>query len=124
MVEKAKTKREYCHEEKDEALKEIIRKETYDKIYEVAKRGTAKHERAEAFAKIKEEYIASLSEEERNEKASLIGRYYHDVEKEAVRRLILDEKMRLDGRKLDQIRPIWTEVDYLPATHGSAIFTK
>ena len=124
MVEKAKTKREYCHEENDEELREKVRKETYDKIYEVAKKATAKHERAEAFEKIKEEFIESLPEEERDEKASMVGRYYHDVEKEAVRRLILDEKKRLDGRKLNEIRPIWTEVDYLPAAHGSAIFTR
>ncbi len=124
MVEKAKTKREYCHEENDEELREKVRKETYDKIYEVARKATAKHERAEAFEKIKEEFLESLSDEERDEKASMVARYYHDVEKEAVRRVILDEKKRLDGRNLDQIRPIWTEVDYLPAAHGSAIFTR
>ena len=124
MVEKAKVKREYCHETNDEDLKEKVRKETYDKVYAVAKQGTAKHERHEAFAKIKQDFIDSLPEEEQEEKAGLIGAYYHDVEKEAVRKLILDERIRLDGRKLDEIRPIWTEIDYLPAAHGSAIFTR
>ena len=118
------TKREYSHETNDEDLKAAIKEATYDKIYEVAKKGTAKQERYEAFAAIKQEYIESLSEEEQDEKASLISRYYHDVEKEAIRRMILDDKIRLDGRKLDEIRPIWTEVDYLPAAHGSAIFTR
>ena len=124
MVEKAKTKREYSHEDNDEELKEKVWKETYDKVYAVAKMGTAKHERSEAFQKVKEDFIASLPEEEQEEKASLIGRYYHDVEKEAVRKMILDERTRLDGRKLDEIRPIWSEVDYLPAAHGSAVFTR
>ena len=124
MVEKAKTKREYSHEDNDEELKEKVWKETYDKVYAVAKMGTSKHERSEAFQKVKEDFIASLPEEEQEEKASLIGRYYHDVEKEAVRKMILDERTRLDGRKLDEIRPIWSEVDYLPAAHGSAVFTR
>ncbi len=124
MVDKAKEKREYSHEENDEELKEKIWKETYDKVYAVAKKGTAKHERHEAFDEIKQEFIDSLSEEEAEEKAILIGRYYHDVEKEAMRRMILDDRIRLDGRKMNEIRPIWTEIDYLPAAHGSAIFTR
>ena len=124
MVEKAKEKREYCHEENDEELKEKVWKETYDKVYEVAKQGTGKHERTDAFEQVKQNFIDSLPEEEQEEKEDLIGRYYHDVEKEAVRKLILDERIRLDGRKLDEIRPIWAEVDYLPAAHGSAIFTR
>ncbi|MCD4731489.1 MAG: polyribonucleotide nucleotidyltransferase [Bacteroidales bacterium] len=124
MVEKAKEKREYCHEVNDEELKEKVWKETYDKVYAVAKQGTAKHERADAFEQVKQDFIDSFPEEEQVEKADLIGRYYHDVEKEAVRKMILDERIRLDGRKLDEIRPIWTEIDYLPAAHGSAIFTR
>ena len=124
MVEKSKAKREYSHEDNDEELKDRIWKETYDKVYAVAKKGTAKQERSDAFDLIKQEFTDSLPEEEQEEKAILIDRYYHDVEKEAVRRLILDERIRLDGRKLDEIRPIWSEVDYLPAAHGSAIFTR
>jgi polyribonucleotide nucleotidyltransferase len=124
MVEKSKVKREYSHEENDEELKERIWKETYDKVYAVAKKGTAKQERSEAFDLIKQEFTDSLLEEEQEEKALLIDRYYHEVEKEAVRRLTLDERIRLDGRKLDEIRSIWSEVDYLPAAHGSAIFTR
>jgi len=124
MVEKAKVKREYSHEENDEELREKVWKETYDKVYAVAKQGTAKHERHEAFAQVKEDFLATLTEEEQEEKAILVGRYYHDVEKEAMRKMILDERVRLDSRKLDEIRPIWTEVDYLPAAHGSAIFTR
>jgi polyribonucleotide nucleotidyltransferase len=124
MVEKSKVKREYSHEENDEELKERIWKETYDKVYAVAKKGTAKQERSEAFDLIKQEFTDSLPEEEQEEKALLIDRYYHEVEKVAVRRLTLDERIRLDGRKLDEIRSIWSEVDYLPAAHGSAIFTR
>jgi polyribonucleotide nucleotidyltransferase len=124
MVEKSKVKREYSHEENDEELREKVWKETYDKVYAVAKQGTAKHERHEAFAQVKEDFLATLTEEEQEEKAMLVGRYYHDVEKEAMRKMILDERIRLDSRKLDEIRPIWTEVDYLPAAHGSAIFTR
>jgi len=124
MVEKAKEKREYCHEENDEELKEKIWAETYNKVYEVAIKGTAKHERHEAFDQIKQEFIDSIPEEEAEEKAEMIGRYYHDVEKEAMRRMILDDRVRLDGRNMDEIRPIWTEIDYLPTAHGSAIFTR
>ncbi|MCD4788380.1 MAG: polyribonucleotide nucleotidyltransferase [Bacteroidales bacterium] len=118
------SKREYCHEENDNDLKEKINEVTYDKIYAVAKKGTSKHERLDTFEQIKQEFIETLSEEEQEEKASMIDRYYHDVEKEAMRRMILDERIRLDGRKMDEIRPIWTEIDYLPTAHGSAIFTR
>ncbi|RLD62049.1 MAG: polyribonucleotide nucleotidyltransferase [Bacteroidetes bacterium] len=117
-------KREYNHEDNDEDLRKVVREATYDKIYAIAKQGTAKHERHDAFQKVKEEFIEALPEEERNEKAGLVGKYYHDVEKEAMRRMILDDRIRLDGRKLDEIRDIWSEVDYLPAAHGSAIFTR
>ena len=124
MIEKAKIKREYSHEENDEELKDRIWKETYDKAYAIAKLGTSKQERSDAFEQVKQDFIDSLPEEEKEEKSGLVARYYHDVEKEAVRKLILDERIRLDGRKLNEIRPIWSEVDYLPAAHGSAIFTR
>jgi polyribonucleotide nucleotidyltransferase len=124
MVEKAKIKREHNPPDEDEMLKERIWKETYDKIYAVASRGTSKHERAEAFDKIKEEFILTIPEEELEEKTVFVNRYYHDVEKAAVRRVILDEKVRLDGRKTNEIRDIWCEINYLPAAHGSAVFTR
>ena len=117
-------KREYCHETHDEELREKIRKETYDAVYAVAKEGLGKDERSTKFKAIKEEFIASLSEEEATEKTGLIGVYYHDVEKEAVRTLVLNEGKRLDGRKTTEIRPIWCEIDYLPSPHGSAVFTR
>ena len=123
-IEKANPKREYCHETHDEELREKVRKATYDKVYEVAKAGLGKDERSSRFTAVKEEFIATLSEEEVAEKVGLIGSYYHDVEKEAVRNLVLNEGIRLDGRKTTDIRPIWCEIDYLPSPHGSAIFTR
>ena len=125
MVEKAQKKREYSHETNDLDLKAAIKKATYDKIYTVAKNGNPnKHERKEAFDSIKQEFIATMPEEEAKSKAGLVNKYFHDVEKEAIRRSVLDEKVRLDGRKLNQIRPIWSEVSYLPSAHGSAVFTR
>ncbi|MGB4205924.1 MAG: polyribonucleotide nucleotidyltransferase [Bacteroidales bacterium] len=123
-VEKAMLKREYCHETNDEEIRERLRAEVYDKIYQIAIRGTGKKERSEAFDQIKADFIATLPEEESEEKAAMIDRYFKEVHKEAVRNVVLDERTRLDGRKLDEIRPIWGEVDYLPAVHGSAIFTR
>jgi len=117
-------KRAYCHENNDEELRASVREYCYDKCYQIAKSGTSKHERTDAFEALKDEYLATLPEEERDAKKSLVGRYYHDVEKEAMRNMILNEGVRLDGRNTTQIRPIWCEVDYLPATHGSAIFTR
>ncbi|MCC8071242.1 MAG: polyribonucleotide nucleotidyltransferase [Bacteroidales bacterium] len=118
-------KREYCHEVNDEELRKDVREKCYDKAYAVAKAGCAdKHWRADQFDAICNEYIESIPEEEREEKTPLVKRYYHDVEKDAVRRCILDEGIRLDGRKTTEIRPIWCEVDYLPGPHGSAIFTR
>lgn len=117
-------KREYCHEVNDEELRKDVHDKCYDKVYAVATSGSGKHERSDAFAAIKEEYKANFTEEELAEKAELIGRYYHDVEKEAMRRAILDEGKRLDGRKTTEIRSIWSEVDCLPGPHGSAIFTR
>ncbi len=116
-------KREYSHEVNDGELREKINKETYDKCYSVAKSIKSKHERSDAFNKIKEDFIESLPEEPEPDIA-LVGRYFHDVQKNAVRNLILDESIRLDGRKTDEIRPISCEVDFLPAAHGSALFTR
>ncbi|MDE5810863.1 MAG: polyribonucleotide nucleotidyltransferase [Muribaculaceae bacterium] len=118
-------KREYNHEVNDEELRADVKAKCYDKAYAIAKAGNAdKHWRQRSFDAICDEYIESLPEEVRDEKAPLVKRYYHDVEKEAVRRCILDEGMRLDGRQTTQIRPIWAEVDYLQAPHGSAVFTR
>ena len=119
------TKREYCHEENDEELRKAVREACYDKAYAIAQSGNCnKHERGEAFETIREEFKAQFTEEELETKAALIDRYYHDVEKEAMRRCILDEGKRLDGRKTTEIRPIWCEVNPLPGPHGSAIFTR
>ncbi len=118
-------KREYCHETNDEELRKDVHDKCYDKAYAIAKAGCAdKHWRQDSFDKICEEYIESLPEEERDAKTEMVKRYYHDVEKEAMRRCVLDEGIRLDGRKTTEIRPIWCEVDYLPGPHGSAVFTR
>jgi len=125
LVEKARTKREYSHESNDEDLKKAVREATYQKCYDLALSGMDdKHARSEAFNAIRDEFLETLSEEEREEKESLVKRYFHDVEKDAVRDAILNERVRLDGRKTEEIRPIWCEVDYLPSVHGSAIFTR
>ena len=116
-------KREYSHEVNDEDLREKIRKETYDKCYQIARSVRSKHERSDAFSKIRDEFIESLPEDTEPD-IPLIGRYFHDVQKDAVRRMILDEHIRLDGRKTDEIRPIMCEIDFLPAAHGSALFTR
>lgn len=127
------TKREYCHEINDDELRADVRAKCYDKAYAIARTGTPdKHWRNDQFNAICEEYIASLPEmtEEQLEKynedqrVAMVKRYYHDVEKEAMRRCVLDEGIRLDGRKTTEIRPIWCEVDYLPGPHGAAIFTR
>ena len=121
----ATVKREYCHEVNDEELRKDVHDKCYDKAYAIAKAGSAdKHWRQDSFDAICQEYIDALPEEEKEEKEPLVKRYYHDVEKEAVRRCILDEGIRLDGRKTTEIRPIWIETDYLPGPHGSAIFTR
>ena len=117
-------KRTYCHEKNDEELKEACHKYCYDRCYAIAKAGTSKHERTDAFEALQQEFLETLPEEEREEKASMVARYFHAVEKEAMRNMILDEGIRLDGRTTTQIRPIWCEVDYLPCAHGSAIFTR
>ncbi len=118
-------KREYCHEVNDEDLRKDVWAKCYDKAYVIAAScNTNKHERIANFKAIVDEYKATLTPEELAEKGSLISRYYHDVEKEAMRRSILDEGKRLDGRTTTEIRPIWSEVDYLPGAHGSAVFTR
>ena len=119
-----KETRSYEEEDHDETLEKIIHEKTYDSYYEVAKQGLSKSDRSEKFSEIKENYIATLSEEEAEEKSDLIGRYLNNSQKKAVRDLILAEGIRLDGRKTTDIRPIWCEVDYLPSTHGSALFTR
>ncbi|MBO5707244.1 MAG: polyribonucleotide nucleotidyltransferase [Bacteroidaceae bacterium] len=124
-------KREYCHEVNDEELREQVKTACYQPAYNVTKQALEKHARAEAFEKIREdfklEYAAAhpeLTDDELAEKNALVDRYYHDVEKDAMRRCILDEGIRLDGRKTTDIRPIWCEVSALPMPHGSAIFTR
>ena len=118
-------KREYCHEINDEELRADVKAKCYDKAYAIARQGNAdKHGRSDAFKAVCEEYLEAMSEEEREEKEALVRRYYHDVEKEAMRRCVLDEGVRLDGRKTTEIRPIWCEVDYIPGPHGSAVFTR
>lgn len=118
-------KREYCHEENDEDLRKAVHDACYEKAYAIAASGNRnKHERQDAFDAICEEFKAQFTEEELEEKAGMIDRYYHDVEKEAMRRCILDEGKRLDGRKTTEIRPIWCEVGPLPYPHGSSIFTR
>jgi polyribonucleotide nucleotidyltransferase len=116
--------REYTPEREDEALAAKIHDMAYDKVYAIAKAGSAKHERSAAFNAIKEEIKASFSEEELADFGDLVSRYYYKAEKNAVRDLTLNEGLRLDGRKTDEIRPIWCEIDYLPSTHGSSIFTR
>ncbi|MCR5271129.1 MAG: polyribonucleotide nucleotidyltransferase [Prevotella sp.] len=124
-------KREYNHEINDEALRERMNKELYQPAYDVTKQALEKHARAEAFEKIladfKEKFLEELPEDSEISKEdyeAMMDRYYHDVERDAMRRCILDEGIRLDGRKTDEIRPIWCEVSPLPMPHGSAIFTR
>jgi len=124
MVPASSPKREYCHETNDDELKQRLHDFCYDKVVKIASVASAKHERSDAFEAVLSDFIATLPEEEAKEKDFMIKRYFNEVEKEGVRNVVLDTKQRLDGRKLDQIRPIWCEVDYLPACHGSAIFTR
>ena len=124
-VEGANPKREYCHEVNDEEMRAEMTAQLYKPCYDFALTGNAnKHEREDAFAAILDNYLTKYTEEELAEKAPIAKRYFHDIERKAVRDAILIERKRLDGRKLNQIRPIWTEVDVLPSCHGSAIFTR
>ena len=117
-------KRDYPHDVEDEELKKAVEAFCYDKCYALAKSAKPKHEREDGFTAIKDEFLATIPEEELEEKTPLVERYYHAVEKEAMRNMILDEGIRLDGRVCNEVRPIWCEVDYLPCAHGSAIFTR
>ncbi len=119
-----KETREYEPEITNEELETKIHQAAYDKCYAIAKKGTSKVERSNAFAEVKEEVIAMFSEEELEEYGDLVGKYFNKAQKNAVRELTLAEGLRLDGRKTTDIRPIWCEVDYLPSTHGSSIFTR
>ena len=119
-----KETREYDPEREDEELAQKIYDAAYQKCYDIAKKGTSKAERGLAFSEVKEEIIASFTEEEIEDFGDLIGKYFGKAQKSAVRELTLAEGLRLDGRKTDEIRPIWCEVDYLPSTHGSSIFTR
>jgi polyribonucleotide nucleotidyltransferase len=116
--------REYEQEDVNEALEKQIHEAAYNKCYAIAKKGTGKAERSLAFSELKDEIKASFSEEELEENGQLISKYFGKAQKDAVRELVLSEGIRLDGRKTDEIRPIWCEVDYLPSTHGSSIFTR
>jgi len=125
MVEKSKNKREYSHETNDPEFKQALHDATYKKIYDMAVKGIPnKKERKTLLDAIREDFVNTLSDEEKEEKKLMIARYFHEIEREAIRNATLDTNIRVDGRKLDEIRPIWTEVDYLPAAHGSAIFTR
>jgi polyribonucleotide nucleotidyltransferase len=127
-VEAGKTeKREYCHEVNDEELRQRLHDAVYQKCYDFSKQGIAnKHQREEGFEAIKQEFIdANYTEETLTDEVKfMIDRYYHDTEREAMRDMVLAERTRLDGRQLDEIRPLWSEVNYLPSVHGSAIFTR
>ncbi|MEL6562696.1 MAG: polyribonucleotide nucleotidyltransferase [Bacteroidota bacterium] len=119
-----KEKREYSHENHDEELKADMTEKLFDKAYQIASEGIAdKSLRSEKFSNLKEEYIESLGEEHEKD-PFLLSQYYGKIQKEAVRKYVLDTKKRLDNRDLDQIRPIWSEVNYLPTAHGSAVFTR
>ena len=117
-------KREYTKATEDKNLEEKIEKEYYEKCYEIAKKGLTKSERSDLFNNLKEELLSTFSEEEIEEIGKLINNYFSQTQKKAVRDLVLNEGIRLDGRKSSEIRPIWTETNYLPSTHGSAIFTR
>ena len=116
--------RDYDTAVEDEELAQKIHDASYDKCYAIAKKASSKLERGTAFSEVKDEVKALFSEEELEEKEDLINKYYSKTQKEAVRELTLSEGLRLDGRKTTEIRPIWCEVDYLPSTHGSSIFTR
>ncbi|OYT10715.1 MAG: polyribonucleotide nucleotidyltransferase [Bacteroidetes bacterium 4572_112] len=125
MVDKSSPKREYNHEDNDAELEKRIHEELSEKVYAAAASETAdKYKRGEMFAAIRDEWVEGLEAEYAAEKMNLIKKYYHDVEKQMVRKMILEERKRLDGRKLDEIRNIWTEVNYLPSVHGSSVFTR
>lgn len=120
----SQAKRDFNHEPSNPELKDAIYAATYDQVYAIAKSRSAKHERTDKFAEIGKAFFETLGEEIDEETEFLMKKYYHDVQYDAVRNLVLDEGIRLDGRDVRTVRPIWTEVDYLPAAHGSAVFTR
>ena len=117
-------KRTYAHEDSNPELKEKVYAATYDKVYAIAKSGTSKHERGNKFGEILMDFIATLGEDIDDVTGFLSKKYFHDVQYDAIRNLVLDEGIRLDGRDVRTVRPIWSEVGYLPAAHGSAVFTR
>ncbi len=123
-IEKAKEKREYEHEVNDADLEKAVHEFCYDKCYEIAASASAKHDRSDAFKALRDSFLETLPEEEQDEKKPLVSKYFHKTEKKAMRDMVLATGKRLDGRGTTDIRPIWCEVDYLPGTHGSAIFTR
>jgi len=121
---KSNGNRDYSHENSDEDLKKDIHDKTYDDLYKIAAKGISdRKKRGEAFSEVREKYLSNIEENEDFDDF-LFKKYFHDVEKDAIRNAVLDKKIRLDGRKLNEIRPIWSEVDYLPNAHGSAVFTR
>jgi polyribonucleotide nucleotidyltransferase len=123
-VPKSHTKRTYNHETNDAAFKQRVQDACYDQCYEIAKRASAKQERSDAFGAVKEGFVATLSDEEKAQFGGMVGKYFKSAMKKAVRNCAINERQRLDGRRLDEVRPIWSEIDYLPSTHGSAVFTR
>ncbi len=121
---KKEIKREYSHENHDEDLADKVMEFCYDKFYEVAKKALDKHSRSEQFSAIKDEFKSTLTDEDVSSKSFMLNAYFKKVEKKAVRDMVLNDKVRLDGRATTDIRPIWCEVDYLPSPHGSALFTR
>ena len=118
-------KRDYSHENSDKEMEKDIRDKTYDDLYKIAQEGISnKKKRGESFKKIRENYLSNIDQDDENIDEFLFKKYFHDIEKDAIRNSVLDKKIRLDGRKLNQIRPIWSEIDYLPNAHGSAVFTR
>ena len=118
-------KRDYSHENSDEEMEKDIRDKTYDDLYKIAQEGISnKKKRGDSFKKIRDNYLSTIDQDDENFDEFLFKKYFHDIEKDAIRNSVLDKKIRLDGRKLNQIRPIWSEIDYLPNAHGSAVFTR
>jgi len=124
QVEKAQVKREYSHETHNEEVREEVMQMTYDKVYEIAKSGLPKHERSAGFKAVLNEYLEGKDEEWLEANAGFAKGYFHDVEYKAMRNMILNDGQRLDGRSTTDVRPIWSEIDYLPGAHGSAVFTR
>lgn len=118
------TKRDYPHDENDEELRKSVHDYCYDRCYALGKAARPKQEREDGFAAIKAEFTATLSEEDQEAKAAIIDRYFNHEQREALRNLVLDEGLRIDGRRTTEVRPIWCETDVLPCAHGSALFTR